>query len=133
MDRLNAGGELDQLACGWLRVGEGAFGGDAHRLAVTVMLRFKILQGEEEAYLARLTRRSQDPRVRALADGRCERQQIRLLQSGRDLLRPDPDKPTRGLLALGGIDFGAPAEQGKPDSVIVAVTASDQKGAHPCR
>jgi len=42
--------------------------GDARRLAGTVMLRFKLLQGEEEAYLARLTRRSQDPRVRALAD-----------------------------------------------------------------
>src|SRR6266851_3757243 len=38
--------------------------GDARRLAGTVMLRFKLLQGEEEAYRARLTRRSQDPGVR---------------------------------------------------------------------
>ena len=42
--------------------------GDARRLAGSVMLRFKLLQGEEEAYLARLARRSQDPRVRTLAD-----------------------------------------------------------------
>jgi CHAT domain-containing protein len=57
-----------------------------------------------------------------LADGRywAERQQLRLLQSGRDLLRRDPDKPARGLLALGDIDFGTPAEVGKPDSVVVA-------------
>ncbi|MDE5454137.1 tetratricopeptide repeat protein [Bradyrhizobium sp. CSA112] len=56
-----------------------------------------------------------------LADGRywAERQQLRLLQSGRDLLRLDPDKPARGLLALGGIDFGT-LEVGKPDSVLVA-------------
>ena len=46
-----------------------------------------------------------------LADGRYwgERQEVRLLQTGRDLLRPEPDKPARGLLALGGIDFGAAA------------------------
>jgi CHAT domain-containing protein/tetratricopeptide (TPR) repeat protein len=30
---------------------------------------------------------------------------IRLLQTGRDLLRPAPDRPAKGLLALGGIDF----------------------------
>src|SRR5262249_31174818 len=41
---------------------------DARRLAGTMMLHFKLLQGEEEAYLAHLTRRSQDPRVRMLAD-----------------------------------------------------------------
>ena len=43
-----------------------------------------------------------------LADGRSleERQEVHLLGTGRDLLRPDPDKPTRGLLALGGIDSG---------------------------
>jgi hypothetical protein len=41
-----------------------------------------------------------------LADGHYweERQEVRLLQTGRDLLRADPDKPARGLLALGGID-----------------------------
>jgi hypothetical protein len=66
-----------------------------------------------------------------LADGHYwgERQQLRLLQSGRDLLRPDADKPARGLLALGGIDFGAATDEGKPDSVVVAVTGSDRKGA----
>jgi CHAT domain-containing protein len=58
-----------------------------------------------------------------LADGRYwgERQEVRLLQSGRDLLRPDPDRPARGLLALGGIDFGAAAiAEAKPDSVFLA-------------
>ena len=48
-----------------------------------------------------------------LADGRYwgERQQVRLLQSGRDLLRADPDKRARGLVALGGIDFGVTAAE----------------------
>jgi CHAT domain-containing protein/Flp pilus assembly protein TadD len=66
-----------------------------------------------------------------LADGRYwgERQQLRLLQSGRDLLRPDPDKPVRGLLALGGIDFGAMPERGKPGSDVVAVIESTRKNA----
>ncbi len=66
-----------------------------------------------------------------LADGRYwgERQQLRLLQSGRDLLRPDSDKPARGLLALGGIDFGAVAEEGKLDSVVLAFAGSDRKDA----
>ena len=44
-------------------------------------------------------------------DGRrlAERLDVRLLQTGRDLLRPDPDPAdaARGLLALGGIDFDA--------------------------
>jgi hypothetical protein len=44
-------------------------------------------------------------------DGRrlAEMQDVRLLQTGRDLLRPPPDRPASGLLALGGIDFGAVA------------------------
>jgi hypothetical protein len=51
----------------------------------------------------------------------CLVAQIRLLQSGRDLLRPDPDKPAHGLLALGGIDFGAVAAGvGKSGNVVVA-------------
>jgi hypothetical protein len=46
-----------------------------------------------------------------LADGRYwfERQEVRLLQTGRDLLRPGVDHPVRGLLALGGIDYDAGA------------------------
>jgi len=44
-------------------------------------------------------------------DGRrlAERLDLRLVQTGRDLLRPalGPDRPARGLLALGGIDFDA--------------------------
>jgi CHAT domain-containing protein/Tfp pilus assembly protein PilF len=62
-----------------------------------------------------------------LADGRYfgERQEVRVLQSGRDLLRGDPDKPARGLLALGGVDFGAAAtEAPKSDSVFVAAAPS---------
>ena len=64
-----------------------------------------------------------------LADGRYwgERQQLRLLQSGRDLLRPDADKPARGLLALGGIDFGAAAIASKQVDSIVAT--ADRSGA----
>jgi tetratricopeptide (TPR) repeat protein len=54
-----------------------------------------------------------------LADGRywAERQEVRLLQSGRDLLRGDPDKRARGLVALGGIDFGTTAETKNTSSV----------------
>ena len=54
--------------------------GGAHRLAASVILRFKLLQSEEESYLARLTRRSQDPRVRALAAGCAPRLSV---QQGR--------------------------------------------------
>jgi len=58
-----------------------------------------------------------------LADGRYweERQEVHLLQTSRDLLRTGPDKPDRGLLALGGIDFGVAASAGaKPDSGVLA-------------
>jgi tetratricopeptide (TPR) repeat protein len=56
-----------------------------------------------------------------LSDGRYwfERQEVRTLQTGRDLLRPAADHPARGLLALGGIDFGAPpTDTGPQDSPI---------------
>jgi CHAT domain-containing protein/tetratricopeptide (TPR) repeat protein len=59
-----------------------------------------------------------------LADGRYwgERQEVRLVQSGRDLLRADPDKPARGLLALGGIDFGAaPTKAATSDGAVIPV------------
>jgi CHAT domain-containing protein/Flp pilus assembly protein TadD len=67
-----------------------------------------------------------------LADGRYwgERQEVRLLQTGRDLLRPDPDKPARGLLALGGIDFGATTVKAlKPDSVFIAPIGPNRPSA----
>jgi tetratricopeptide (TPR) repeat protein len=67
-----------------------------------------------------------------LADGLYwgERQEVRLMQSGRDLLRPDPDRPARGLLALGGIDFGAAAlAEAKPDSLFLASARPDHAGA----
>ena len=31
---------------------------------------------------------------------------MRLIQTGRDLLRAPPEQQGRGLLAMGGIDFG---------------------------
>jgi tetratricopeptide (TPR) repeat protein/CHAT domain-containing protein len=46
-----------------------------------------------------------------LPDGRFWTEQVRLrvVQTGRDLLRPASDQPAKGLLALGGIDFDAAA------------------------
>jgi tetratricopeptide (TPR) repeat protein len=41
---------------------------ESNRLAGNVMLHFKGMQGEEEAYLAHLSRRSEDPRVQGLAN-----------------------------------------------------------------
>jgi CHAT domain-containing protein/tetratricopeptide (TPR) repeat protein len=67
-----------------------------------------------------------------LADGRYwgEQQEVRLLQTGRDLLRPDSDKSTRGLLALGGIDFGATAIKVEPpNSIFLAGTGEDHVDA----
>jgi len=61
-----------------------------------------------------------------LADGSYwwERQEVHLLQTGRDLLRPNPDHPARGLLALGGIDFGtAPIDTGQQDSIFLSPSA----------
>jgi tetratricopeptide (TPR) repeat protein/CHAT domain-containing protein len=48
-----------------------------------------------------------------LPDGRfwTEEVELRVVQTGRDLLRPVPDRPAKGLLALGGIDFDAAATQ----------------------
>src|SRR5262249_18723144 len=69
---------------------------------------------------------------RKLPDGRywAERQEVRLLQTGRDLPRPDPDRPAHGLLALGGIDFGATAIKAEtPDSTVLAATGLDHAGA----
>jgi CHAT domain-containing protein/Tfp pilus assembly protein PilF len=74
-----------------------------------------------------------------LADGRYwfERQEVRLLQTGRDLLQPNADHPARGLLALGGIDFDAGAAgkdagaagPGPQGSIFFVAAASDQKAA----
>ena len=41
--------------------------GDAQETAASAALRFKGLQAEEEAYLARLSRRGEDPRIQGLA------------------------------------------------------------------
>jgi CHAT domain-containing protein len=62
-----------------------------------------------------------------LADGRYwgQRQEVRVLQSGRDLLRADPDKQARGLVAIGGIDFGIPAAEAKnPSGALYAAANS---------
>jgi CHAT domain-containing protein len=67
-----------------------------------------------------------------LADDRYwfERQEIHLLQTGRDLLRPEADYPARGLLALGGIDFDATLNGAGPqDSMFFAAAGSDRPAA----
>ena len=52
---------------------------EAQELAASAVLRFKGLQGEEEAWLARLTRRGEDPRIRDLA-GEIRRLRAQLAQ-----------------------------------------------------
>jgi CHAT domain-containing protein/Tfp pilus assembly protein PilF len=72
-----------------------------------------------------------------LPDGRYwfERQAVHILQTGRDLLRPEADHQARGLLALGGIDFSAapvgmgPQDTGPQDSVFFAAAGSDHSAA----
>jgi CHAT domain-containing protein/tetratricopeptide (TPR) repeat protein len=67
-----------------------------------------------------------------LPDGRYwwERLEVHLLQTGRDLLRPNPDGQARGLLALGGIDFGAaPTDTGEQDNIFFAAAGSDRPAA----
>jgi CHAT domain-containing protein len=65
----------------------------------------------------------------------AERQEVRLLQTGRDLLRPGADTLARGLLALGGIDFDAGAAgkdarvAGPRDSIFFMAAGSDHKAA----
>jgi hypothetical protein len=49
---------------------------------------------------------------------------VRLLQTGRDLLRPAPERRGRGLVAMGGIDFGATATP--EEQVSVAGQARDK-------
>jgi CHAT domain-containing protein len=46
---------------------------------------------------------------------------LRLLETGRDLLRPDPDRPAKGLIALGGIDFGLPPVSRAPSASAAAI------------
>jgi CHAT domain-containing protein/tetratricopeptide (TPR) repeat protein len=59
-----------------------------------------------------------------------EQQEVRLLQTGRDLLRPGADIPTRGLLALGGVDFDATsAEFTRPDNTLFAAAGLERAGA----
>ena len=41
---------------------------------------------------------------------------VRLVQTGRDLLRPVADKPAKGLVAIGGIDFDLALTATKPDA-----------------
>ena len=58
------------------------------------------------------------------SDGRMwiETTELRMVQSGRDLLRPKHDRPASGLLALGGIDFdGSPIQMAAIDSQSLQV------------
>jgi len=67
-----------------------------------------------------------------LADGRYwfEAQEVHVVQTGRDLLRPGADHPARGLIALGGIDFNAGTDAaGKQDSAFFAAAGSDRNAA----
>ncbi len=45
-----------------------------------------------------------------------DRLDVRLVQTGRDLLRPAADKPAKGLVAVGGIDFEFAVPSAKPDA-----------------
>lgn len=47
---------------------------------------------------------------------------LRLVQTGRDLLRPPADLPAKGLVAVGGIDFDAAQIQPPDDAVSAALT-----------
>ena len=64
-----------------------------------------------------------------LADGRywIERQQLRVLQTGRDLLRSDADRPARGLLALGGLDYGSAADKNVESGSVSAKSAGPMR------
>jgi CHAT domain-containing protein/tetratricopeptide (TPR) repeat protein len=67
-----------------------------------------------------------------LPDGRYwfERQEVRTLQTGRDLLRPAADHPAHGMLALGGVDFGAAlAAAETQDSMFFNAARSDRSAA----
>jgi CHAT domain-containing protein len=62
-------------------------------------------------------------------DGRylAEVADIRLLQTGRDLLRPESDRRAKGLLALGGIDF----ERSEIEIAVSAPAAGSDEGSPP--
>jgi CHAT domain-containing protein/Tfp pilus assembly protein PilF len=73
-----------------------------------------------------------------LADGSywAQQKEVHLLQTGRDLLRPDASEPARGLLALGGIDFDAGASgkdtdaaDAPPQSSVFTAVGSDRSAA----
>ena len=52
---------------------------------------------------------------------------VRTLQSGRDLLRPPTDKPAKGLVAVGGIDFDAsPTLRPAPAESVTSPTSLTQ-------
>lgn len=51
----------------------------------------------------------------------AQRLDIRLLQTGRDLLRSQTDRPAKGLLAFGGVDFDA-----APDTTPVSATPATE-------
>lgn len=58
-----------------------------------------------------------------------EAQELHVLQTGRDLLRPGADRPAHGLVALGGIDFESGAAAHEPDDAVFAAVRSDRKAA----
>ena len=53
---------------------------------------------------------------------------VRLVQTGRDLLRPPPDKPAKGLVAVGGIDFDlAPVATNRDAARATQMAQSDDR------
>jgi CHAT domain-containing protein/Tfp pilus assembly protein PilF len=92
------------------------------------------LSGLDTVYLAPAGALNLVPFARLkLPDGRYweERQVLRLLQTGHDLVRPKPDRLGRGLLALGGIDFEAQATvaEARPGEAAAVVRASAERAS----
>ncbi len=52
-----------------------------------------------------------------------DRLDLRLVQTGRDLLLPVADKPVKGLSAIGGIDFDLDLPSARPDATPATQTA----------
>jgi CHAT domain-containing protein/tetratricopeptide (TPR) repeat protein len=96
--------------------------GEARRLAGNVMLRFKLLQSEEETYLGRLTRRSQDPQVRLLAD-EIGKLRAALVASA----RAEPDEFDKALPALQGLEPKRPATRAEPGAFDKTLQALEAK------
>ena len=102
--------------------------GEARQLAGNVILRFKLLQSEEEWYLARLTRRSQDPRVRALA-GEVSRLRAALVAAAR--AEPGAFDKTLQALEAKQLALGAVSRDYKDHLRVLTANVEDLRAALP--